>query len=25
VPCERRWSWYRMTHCKVKDTGRGIV
>jgi hypothetical protein len=25
VPCERRWSWYRMTHCKVKGTGRGIV
>jgi hypothetical protein len=25
VLCERRWSWYRMTHCKVKDTGRGIV
>jgi hypothetical protein len=25
VPYERRWSWYRMTHCKVKDTGRGIV
>jgi hypothetical protein len=24
-PCERRWSWYRMTHCKVKDIGRGIV
>jgi hypothetical protein len=25
VPCERRWSWYRMTHCQVKDTGRGTV
>jgi hypothetical protein len=22
VLCERRWSWYRMTHCQVKDTGR---
>ena len=25
VPCERRWSWYRMTHCQVKDTGRCTV
>jgi hypothetical protein len=21
VPCERRWSWYRMTYCHVKYTG----
>jgi hypothetical protein len=25
LPCERHWSWYRMTHCQVIGTGRGTV
>jgi hypothetical protein len=25
VPCERRWLWYRITHCQLKYTGCGTV